>query len=160
MPKRSPIHKIDDNTFTKAVQNNFSIRAVLLDLGMNAAGNAYSVFARRVKKLSLDTSHFTGKGHLKGKSHNWNYEIPLDEILVSESDRTLTSKTKRRLIKSGLLKPFCQECGLGEEWNSKPITLQLDHVNGHKTDHRISNLRLLCPNCHSQTHTFAGKNKK
>ena len=53
----------------------------------------------------------------------------------------------------------CHICGI-DEWNDKAIVLQLDHINGVKRDNRIENLRFLCPNCHSQTDTFAGKNKK
>lgn len=51
----------------------------------------------------------------------------------------------------------CEECGI-EEWNSKPITLQVDHVNGNRRDNRHTNLKILCPNCHSQTETFGVKN--
>lgn len=40
------------------------------------------------------------------------------------------------------------------------MSLQLDHINGINTDNRLENLRLLCPNCHSLTPTFCGKNKK
>lgn len=52
----------------------------------------------------------------------------------------------------------CAECGLGREWCSKPLSLQVDHKNGIARDHRLENLRYLCPNCHSQTETFTGKN--
>ncbi|MGB2240169.1 MAG: HNH endonuclease [Pseudomonadales bacterium] len=53
----------------------------------------------------------------------------------------------------------CSSCGIGDEWNGKPITLQLDHINGVNNDHRLDNLRMLCPNCHSQTDTWCGRNK-
>lgn len=55
---------------------------------------------------------------------------------------------------------ICSECKLGAVWNNKPITLQLDHINGIKKDNHVSNLRWLCPNCHSQTDTFCSKNHK
>ena len=44
-------------------------------------------------------------------------------------------------------------------WCGKEITLELDHINGDNRDHRVQNLRLLCPNCHSQTDTWRGRNK-
>jgi hypothetical protein len=52
----------------------------------------------------------------------------------------------------------CEICEIGNEWNGKPLTLQLDHINGIHLDNRIENLRILCPNCHSQTATFCGRN--
>ena len=46
-----------------------------------------------------------------------------------------------------------------KKWNGKPIALELNHINGNGWEHRKSNLEWLCPNCHSQTHNFRGKNK-
>ena len=53
---------------------------------------------------------------------------------------------------------LCGICGLGPEWNGMVLVLQIDHINGDSTDSRLENLRFLCPNCHSQTETFAGRN--
>jgi 5-methylcytosine-specific restriction endonuclease McrA len=66
---------------------------------------------------------------------------------------------RRRLLRSGLLGFMCSECGVGQHWNGKPLSLQIDHRNGINTDNRLENLRLLCPNCHSQTENFVSKNK-
>lgn len=52
----------------------------------------------------------------------------------------------------------CECCGISE-WNGKDITLQVDHVNGDAGDDSPNNLRLICPNCHSQSETFGGRNK-
>jgi 5-methylcytosine-specific restriction endonuclease McrA len=60
-------------------------------------------------------------------------------------------------VNEGRMEYKCQCCGISE-WLDKPISLQLDHINGINNDHRIENLRFLCPNCHSQTDTYAGKN--
>lgn len=67
---------------------------------------------------------------------------------------------KNRLIKEGILENKCSECGLEQNWNGKPIVMVLDHINGVNNDNRIENLRFLCPNCNSQTPTFAGRNVK
>ena len=95
------------------------------------------------------------------KAGGVNKFIPLSEILVENSTYTNIARLKVRLLREGLLAAKCygEDCGL-TEWKGKPISLQLDHINGDKLDHRIENLRLLCPNCHSQTDSFAGKNKR
>ena len=58
------------------------------------------------------------------------------------------------------MKYKCAICGNNGIWNNQKLVLQLDHKNGDNTDNRLSNLRLLCPNCHSQTDTFSGRNIK
>ena len=65
---------------------------------------------------------------------------------------------KKRILKFRLLPYVCVECGNDGNWNGKILTLQLDHINGVCNDNRLSNLRFICPNCHSQTDTYAGKN--
>lgn len=69
-------------------------------------------------------------------------------------------RLKDRIIQQELLDHSCQECGLGHVWNGKSIVLQLDHINGVNNDHRLENLRFLCPNCHTQQDTYAAKNIK
>lgn len=64
-----------------------------------------------------------------------------------------------RILKDGLLDYKCDSCDI-TEWNGKSISLELDHINGDRDDHRLENLRFLCPNCHSQTKTFRGKNMR
>ncbi len=82
-----------------------------------------------------------------------------EEILVENSPYKNIPILKKRLLKEGLLEYKCAICGNTGEWLGQPLTLQLDHINGDHFDHRLENLRLLCPNCHSQTETFSGKNK-
>jgi 5-methylcytosine-specific restriction endonuclease McrA len=65
---------------------------------------------------------------------------------------------KLRLLSAGLKHGRCEECGLSE-WRGKSLSLQLHHINGDRHDHRFENLRLLCPNCHSQTHNFGARNR-
>ncbi len=55
---------------------------------------------------------------------------------------------------------YCEACGVGSEWNNKPLTLQMDHIDGNSDNNSLDNLQILCPNCHTQTHTWCGRNKK
>lgn len=84
---------------------------------------------------------------------------PWQEWLVISSTVS-RSFIKEKLIKSGLLGECCAVCGLGPIWNCKKLTFVLDHENGINDDYSLENLRLLCPNCNSQTATFSGKNTK
>jgi Zn finger protein HypA/HybF involved in hydrogenase expression len=84
----------------------------------------------------------------------------LTEILVENSQYTGRALLIRKLLSLGLLINKCNKCGLDPIWREKPLALQLDHINGVNNDNRIENLRMLCPNCHSQTSTFTGRNKK
>jgi hypothetical protein len=86
------------------------------------------------------------------------YATPLEEILVARSTYSNVGHLKRRLTRAGLLRAGCYVCGL-TEWLGRPLSLILDHANGLHYDNRLENLRLLCPNCNSQTDTFAGRNK-
>lgn len=79
---------------------------------------------------------------------------PLADVLKTSNDR---SHIKRRLLDAGILKNECSLCGLSE-WRGMRLSIQIDHINGVKDDFRIENLRMLCPNCHSQTATFGGRN--
>ncbi len=82
-------------------------------------------------------------------------KLPLCDLLVAESPASRLT-VKRRLLEEGVKARRCDECGL-EEWLGRPLRLDLHHVNGDRRDHRLVNLRLLCPNCHSQTENFAAR---
>lgn len=160
MPKKINNYKIPDEIFIETVKQSRSIREALLKLGLTETGSAYRVFKRRIASLGLDTSHLLGMGYLKGKTHNWTPAKPLAEVLIEHSDYDCTYRLKHRLFKERLLKNECYSCGLKDTWQGSPISLQLDHINGIRHDNRLCNLRILCPNCHSQTSTFAGRSKK
>ena len=84
--------------------------------------------------------------------------IPIETLLSRKTSDGRTHR-KQRLIRDGYLIKECYICFL-KDWLNKPISLQIDHINGDSTDWRLENLRLLCPNCHSQTDTFSGRNNK
>lgn len=147
-----------DGDLARAVAVSKSLAAVLRELNLKVGGGTYLTLKRRIAQLGLDTSHFTGKGWAKGaKNPAARPARPLEQILVRNSDYLKTSELRRRLINEGLREARCAICG-GTQWNELPMPLQLDHINGNRTDNRLDNLRILCPNCHSQTDTWCGRN--
>lgn len=94
------------------------------------------------------------------RNRNRSEQTPLSEILIEHyTGKIQASSLKKRLLYNGILEEKCVKCGLGNNWQGQFITLQLDHINGSCNDNRLENLRILCPNCHSQTLTYAGRNR-
>lgn len=91
------------------------------------------------------------RGAFKTRPHG----RPLPELLTTRGKGR--TNIKQRLLRAGLLENRCEECGLSE-WLGEPLTVQIDHINGISDDYRLENLRMLCPNCHSQTNTHGSRN--
>ena len=148
--------KLLDSVFSKAVAENITIAGVLRTLKRAYVGTNYRFVRREVKRLNLNTSHWKGVAH----GTTLQSKTPWHKILIKNSPIKVGVQRKRRLIKEGLIKDICHECGIPPVWQTKPLVLVLDHANGDRSDSRISNLRLLCPNCNSQTSTFCGRNNR
>ena len=144
-----------DDQLIDAVKESTSITKVVLKLGLVMSGGSHSLVKKRIKNLNLDTSHFKGQGWNKN-----NYKFKLEDALIKNSPYYTNCQFKKRLRQAELLDYICAECGLLPDWNGKELVLQLDHINGINNDNRLENLRFLCPNCHSQTSTYAGRNTK
>lgn len=145
----------------EAVNNSKSFSQVFRILGLNSSGGAYLILKRNITNNKIDISHFTGRGWLKstkGKRKS-SIIIPLQEILEGLHPQYQTHKLRLRLIECGIFDHKCYQC-LNVQWEGQPIPLQLEHKDGNCQNHILSNLTLLCPNCHALTETFAGKNKK
>lgn len=153
----SKINSVSKEELEKLVKESITFSQVLRTLGYREkGGRPWNNLKKRLEELNIDTSHFKGRAH--ETSQTQKYE--LSDILCENSTYNSNNSLKRRLLKEGLKENRCEnpECGI-TEWLGKPIVLQLHHINGVNNDNRLENLQLLCPNCHSQTDNFAGKNK-
>lgn len=150
-------YKSTDVEFIQAVKSSNSIREALMKLNLKAAGGNYECFHKRVKELNLSIEHFTDpKAWNKGKK--FGPKRPVEEYL-KENTVVQSFRLRNRLIAEGIKEHKCEECGI-VEWRGQPTPIELDHINGNHHDNRLENLRLLCPNCHAQTETYRGKNKR
>ena len=141
-----------------AVARSRSIAGVLRLLGLRVAGANYDTVKGAVVRFGLNTSHWTGQGHRKGCKGPIVPARPLAQVLVRNSFSN-TNSLRIRLLREGVFQPLCAVCKL-ESWQGRPIPLELDHQDGDRLNNELSNLRLICPNCHAQTPTYRGKNKK
>jgi len=138
--------KITDQDIIDVAQNSKNAAEAVTKTGLT-----FNAYKYRAKKLGVYKSTYEGSGR----------KIDLNEILSGHHPQYQTFKLRNRLIKDGIKKNECENdnCQVGSEWLKSAIQCQLDHIDGDRFNHNFANLRMLCPNCHSQTDTYSGKNK-
>jgi hypothetical protein len=155
----SKIRKWSEKDLIIAVRDSKSIRQVIYKLGLIPAGGNYDQIKKYISKYKLNTKHFTGKAWNKGMTGIGIKPKPLKEILVKKSTYQ-SYKLKQRLFNDKIKTPKCEKCGWSKRSKDGRLPLELDHINGDKYDNRITNLRILCPNCHSLEPTHRGRKIK
>lgn len=163
MPRTNPVRNIPEEELIEVASKAEVYKEILEPFGINPIGRNIKVLSERLTSLGFNCTFFVKNAQRRiGEQLALNgvrKKIPLELILVDGSNYN-NGNLKPRLLKAGLLENKCYECGLGPLWNNKPLVLQLDHINGINNDNRLINLRLLCPNCHTQTDTFGTRNLK
>jgi hypothetical protein len=144
----------------KELQNILSRNTTLADalrevVGVSKLTYAYEILKVRIEEDDLDISHLDLNDRHSGRRN----VLPTNEEIFVENSQAHNTIVKRRLIKDNLIPYVCAECHNDGIWNGIKLVLQLDHVNGINNDNRLVNLRFLCPNCHSQTGTYSGRNR-
>lgn len=151
--KRRPAYSREEAA--AAVADSYSCSEVLRKLGLRAAGGNHRTLRRHLERWGISTAHFDPNvGRRRGGETR---ATPLAEILVAGS-RFSRGHLKERLYAAGLKAPECELCGQGSIWRGREMALVLDHVNGVADDHRLENLRIVCPNCAATLDTHCGKN--
>ena len=134
-----------DEDVIREAKNSKSIAGLLKRLGLRCAGGNYANMKHILQSLNVDTSHWTGQGWSVGQQlKDWR-EYTKVEFL----------KKHLRLLKNDT----CEKCKL-DKWNGEVILLEVHHKDGDRTNNDLSNLELLCCNCHAQTDFYRNKKRK
>jgi len=156
--KTSQIWKIDHDSLQNILDTSSSIVDVLKQLNLNPNSGNHRTLHKRLKQENfyLDKLQINRRKKLRSIKKN---TTKIADIFIENS---LFSRTKirQKIIANNLLPYECSKCKNNGCWLNEKLSLQLEHINGISNDNRLSNLTFLCPNCHSQTKTFAGKKNK
>jgi hypothetical protein len=160
--RKSKIWNTPTDILQKIINESSTLVEVLEKLGFDGYNGNHRTLRARIIEDNLDTSILeeSRKLILSEKLKNLGKDTKIDnkDIFKENSTYRCGRNLKKRLIENRLKDYKCECCGIGDEWNGIKLSLQLDHINGINDDNRLENLRFICPNCHSQTHTFSGRN--
>ena len=141
---------INKENFIQTCNKSLTMSEACSILGMH-----FNTFKRWANKLKC---YRPNQGR-KGMAKKWKLStIKTHDILNGKHPNYQTFKLKNRLLKDNIKKDQCEVCGLSQKWNNKPIHMELEHKDGNRTNHKLENLIMICPNCHSQTEIYRAKN--
>lgn len=161
---RETVDRLPRELLKRLVAESRSLAAVLTQLSLATEGRAHHELKRRLAELDIDTSHFTGQAWSRGYTSETHPSLResgkkrgyADDVVFVENSTPINGPNLvKRLVARGV-HYACAICGLSE-WCDRPLVLHIDHIHGINNDNRVENLRLLCPNCHSQTATYCNK---
>ena len=137
--------KWTEDELVVAVKTSRSIAEVLKKLKLFPRGSNYNTVKEYIVLMNLSTEHFDGKPWMTGL-----------RLVKTENLKGISSIKSRLLQDRGTA---CERCGI-KAWYGEQIKLELHHIDGNRYNNKEKNLLLLCPNCHSYTDNWKGKNRK
>lgn len=143
----------------RAVALSTNMNDVLRHLGVDRVGGWHTHITRRIRCMGIDTTHFTG-APANPTSTPKRLGAALLVLDTSEHPRRVPGARLKRALLSLGVEERCTHCGMGPVWQGKPLSLEVDHLNGDWRDNQQHNLRLMCPNCHSATDTYRGRKRR
>ncbi len=150
----SILDTISEEQLNKAVKDSYNLTSAMKAIGyVQPRANNYKAFKRKCSDFNIDISHLE-----QNESNPLSSQRYTDEEIFIENSLISQSTLRAHFLKGEYQKYKCAICGISE-WNHKPLTLRLDHINGNRTDDRLENLRWVCPNCDSQLDTYCNKGK-
>ena len=162
----SKITTVDREQLQSILNKSKTYGEVLRHFGLENKGGNHYTLKRRIMRDSLKADHI---GKFAGGA-GWNRGlsgVSLKRISKEDALKTIFVRNynggrhpRKYLRYYQLIEEKCDECGLTIVWNGKPLVLELDHRDGDSHNNELSNLRWMCGNCHSQTKTFRGRNKR
>lgn len=152
--KMNIINNLSQEQLKELISKSTSTSDMIRNLGIQPRGCYIKLINKNMDKYNLEPPNY--KDYIpKGK-----------KIVIADTDAFVNGSVCdrksliKRLLKASLIENECAICKLGPVWEEEKLVLQLDHINGINNDNRVENLRLVCPNCHSQTATFSGRNQR
>ena len=147
--------KINKDDFVEICNNAESLAKARIEYSEKHFLMNMNTFRKYAKQFGCYSTNQSGKGISKNKP----VQYELKDILNGLHPQFSTNCLRQRLIKEHVFEYKCAECGI-TNWQDRPISLALDHIDGDNSNHKLENLRLLCPNCHALTKTYRIKNIK
>lgn len=158
---RSILYEFTPSELQALLDTSNSYGDLLRKIGLNPKGGNPATLKKIIEEYNLDETQLNKNRH---NLYSQNSIIPrmkrkksMEDILSNKAPFYFSNQLLKRLIDEGYKTYKCEECGINT-WMGKPLVLQLDHIDGNHLNNSYENLKVLCPNCHSQTNTFAGKN--
>lgn len=157
-----PSKKYTKELLEPLVKESVSVMEIIRKLGLTInSGGTHSYISSLISCYEIDTSHFLGARANSGKRHKGGpYSRKPEEVLILRisGGRERHKVLKRSLISIG--RSYCCYICKISEWQGKSIVLEIEHKNGNPLDDRQENIEFICPNCHSQTNTYCGRNQR